>query len=83
VRIQEVAFPPDAAEVVVAAVRDRAALRYGGEGFHGFRLLVDRGTGRALDVSYWETEGAARAAADAPEWPVLRTDHYELSVDSA
>src|SRR5687768_2285867 len=33
-------------------------------GFKGGRMLVDRQTGRALGISYWENQADARAAAE-------------------
>lgn len=92
VRIDEVSFPPAQADAMVSHVRDTAALRFGGDGFRGFRLLVDGPNGRALEVSYWDSEDAATgaeprattaAAGDPSETRVLRTEHYELAVDSA
>ncbi len=72
-------------------MRDTAVIRFDGEGFRGFRLLVDRPNGRALEVSYWDSEDAVFAAeargvgdaADLPDGMILRTDCYELAVDSA
>ena len=89
-RIQEVSFPSFLTEAVIAHVRDTAVMRNDGAGFLGFRLLVDRPNGRALEVSYWVSEEAALAAAarevgaaaDLPGGTILRTDFYEVSVDA-
>ena len=91
VRIDEVSFPPAQAGAVARRVRDTAAMRFGGDGFRGFRLLVDGPNGRALEVSYWDSEDAASgagarepAAAGHPSYvTLLRTERYELAVDSA
>ena len=55
VRIREVSFPVACADEVIAHVRNTAVSRNDGEGFRGFRLLIDRLNGRALEVSYWQT----------------------------
>ena len=91
VRIQEVSFPAAKADDAITHVRDTAVLRFDGDGFRGFRLLVDRPNGRALEVSYWDSEDAVFAAeardvgdaADLPDGTILRTNYYELAVDSA
>src|SRR5664279_4669018 len=57
VRIDEISFAPEQSEDVVDHVRNSAVTRHEGEGFRGFRLLVDQPHGRALDVSYWELRG--------------------------
>lgn len=89
VRIREIKFPADRADQVIAHVRDTAVARFSGEGHRGFRLLVDRPNGRALEVSYWRTEQDARGrdqlatadVADVPGGVVERTNHYELAID--
>ena len=91
VRIQEMSFPSAETDAVVTHVRDTAVLRFDGDGFRGFRLLVDRPAGRALEVSYWDSEEAVFAArarevgagADLPGGTTLSTNYYELAVDSA
>ena len=62
--------------------RNNAVVWHDGEGFRGFRLLVDRDHGRALDVSYWDdrerapTRRAASAAEPAPRRRTRsRTEH--------
>jgi heme-degrading monooxygenase HmoA len=91
VRIQEFSFVPEQAEQVIQQVRDHAAVQHEGEGYRGFRLLVDRPSGRALDVSYWDTERAlcARDATEAsiltelPAATTIRVTRYELAIDAA
>ena len=91
VRIREVSFLVEKTDEVIAQVRDTAVARFEGESHRGFRLLVDRPNGRALEVSYWETEEGARADASArtarvavvPGATVLRTEHYELAIEAA
>lgn len=91
VRIREVSFPKDKVGEVISRMRDTAVARFDGEGHRGFRLLVDRPNGKALEVSYWETEAEARAEAsvvtanlaDVPGGTVERTNHYELTIDAA
>ncbi len=86
VRIDELAFAAARSDDVVDHIRNTAASKHDGEGFRGFRLLVDRAAGRALDVSYWDTEAAAAAGGDsadaAGEAQVIRTNVYELCIDS-
>ncbi len=63
-------------------------------GFKGLRLLVNRQTGRALGVSYWENEADARAAgetsANPPQPPAgvqvppisnISVETYEVLID--
>jgi hypothetical protein len=91
IRIRELSFPTDRADEVINYVRDTAVARFDGESHRGFRLLVDRPNGRALEVSYWETEAGARADTSAgtlhptnvPNGAVERTNHYELAIDAA
>jgi len=90
VRIDEIAFSRDNADEVVDHVRDTAVARHDGGGFRGFRLLVDRVNGAALDVSYWDSHaGAVAGAADPSTDPVgaagttlIRSNVYELSIDA-
>jgi len=90
VRIDEVSYDPDHAREVIDHVRNTAVVKHDGEGFRGFRLLMDAPNGRALDVSYWDSELAARAGASDrstdPVGPaatsVVRSNVYELSIDS-
>ncbi len=90
VRIDEVSFHPEHGGAVINRTRDTAAGLHQGDDFRGFRLLVDRANGRALIVSYWDSETGARA--DRPEQDagpddpgataVVRTDVYELAIDA-
>lgn len=86
VRIDEIAFATARADDVIDHVRNTAVSKHPGEGFRGFRLLVDRTTGHALDVSYWDTETAATQGADSADTTgvthVIRSNVYELSIDS-
>lgn len=90
VRIDEVAFDPEHSGAVISRTRDTAAGLHQGDDFRGFRLLVDHANGRALDVSYWDTEAGARADRGeqdaAPDDPgstaYVRTDVYELAIDA-
>lgn len=90
VRIDEIAFSSDRSDAVIDHVRDTAVIRHPGEGFRGFRLLVDRVDGRALDVSYWETHAGALAGeadeavaqVDATPTQKVRSNVYELSIDA-
>jgi len=54
VRIDEISFAADRADDVIAHTRNNAVATHQGESFLGFRLLVDRPHGRALNVSYWD-----------------------------
>ena len=91
VRIREISFPADIADDVINHARNTAVARFDWESHRGFRLLVDRANGRALEVSYWESEAEARAdasvdtanLANAPGRTLERTNHYELAIDAA
>jgi heme-degrading monooxygenase HmoA len=91
VRIQEVSFPVDRTDEIVARFRETAVARHGGDGYLGFRLLLDGADGRALEVSYWATEAALRAvdasgvvSATDPSLAVTKqTNYYELAIDAA
>lgn len=90
VRIDEMSFAADQAGEVINHVRNNAVSMHHGEGFRGFRLLVDRSHDRALNVSYWDTESDACAdTADQgmdPAGPaattVVRSNVYELAIDA-
>jgi hypothetical protein len=91
VRIDEISFAADRAEDVINHVRNNAVVAHNGDTFVGFRLLVDRDNGRALNVSYWNDAAGARAdrpgamtePAAGAETTVVRTELYELSIDAA
>src|SRR3954451_1700256 len=91
VRIDELSFPADRADDVVDHVRNHAVSSHNGAGFLGFRLLVDREHGSALDVSYWTDLAGAHEDAPGPvatpgegvETTVVRSNVYELSIDAA
>ena len=90
VRIDEIAFAAERADEVIDHVRNTAVTMHDGEGFRGFRLLVDQAGGRALDVSYWDTRSGAAATrrgptTDPPEagrTTVIRSNIYELCIDA-
>jgi len=86
VRIDEIAFARTRADEVIDHVRNTAASKHEGEGFRGFRLLVDRTSGHALDVSYWDTEAAAAQGGDGANGngmtQTIRSNVYELSIDA-
>lgn len=90
VRIQELSFDPEQAESVIQHMRDNAVSRYGGNGHRGFRLLLDRAGGKALDVSYWEASTGAHAdlapgsaeAMHAIGATAGATNYYELAIDA-
>ncbi len=90
VRIQELSFAPDRSDAVIEQIRDTAVARYDGDGHRGFRLLMDRPNGKALDVSYWDTSAGAHSDV-SPESaaPVHAlgatagtTNYYELVIDA-
>jgi hypothetical protein len=91
VRIQELSFAPHLAESVIQQLRDTAVARYDGESHRGFRLLLDRPNGRALDVSYWDSAAGARSPVTPESADPLRavgvttgaTNYYELAIDAA
>jgi heme-degrading monooxygenase HmoA len=86
VRIDEIAFARARTDEVIDHVRNTAASKHEGEGFRGFRLLVDRTTGHALDVSYWDTEAAAAQGGDGANGDgmtqTIRSNVYEPSIDA-
>ncbi len=86
VRVDEIAFATAHTDDVIDHARNTAVGRHDGESFRGFRLLVDRTGGHALDVSYWETEAAAAQGADdqngAGMTHPVRSNVYELCIDS-
>jgi heme-degrading monooxygenase HmoA len=86
VRIDEMRFARARTDEVIDHVRNTAVSKHEGEGFRGFRLLVDRTSGRALDVSYWDTETAAAQGGDGANGDgmtqTIRSDVYELSIDA-
>ena len=91
VRIDEISFAADRADDVIAHTRNNAVATHQGESFLGFRLLVDRAHGRALNVSYWDDLGDATLDDSGPitdspagaETTVVRTNLYEMSIDAA
>jgi hypothetical protein len=90
VRIQELSFEPSRADAVVRYLRDTAVSRYEGDGYRGFRLLLDRVNGRALDVSYWEGSTGAHSDLARGSTDSMRamgatagvTNYYELAIDA-
>lgn len=90
VRIQEIRFDVVNTDAIVNQIRDTAIARYNGRDYRGFRLLLDRPNGTALEVSYWASLAAAQSAivielaesAHPLVVEVLRTDHYELAIDA-
>ena len=89
VRIQELSFAPEHADSVIQYMRDTAVSRYDGEGHHGFRLLLDRPNGKALDVSYWDGPAGAHSIVAPASDPLLAlgatagtTNCYELAIDA-
>ena len=90
VRIDEIAFAAERADEVIGRVRNTAVSMHDGEGFRGFRLLVDKTGGRALDVSYWDNRSGAAAChgvpttdvTEAARTTVIRSNIYELSIDA-
>ena len=91
VRIDEISFAADRADDVIAHTRNNAVASHQGESFLGFRLLVDRAQGRALNVSYWENHDDAALNDSGPvtdppagaETVVVRSNLYEMSIDAA
>jgi hypothetical protein len=90
VRIQELSFAPDLADSVIQQIRDTAIARYDGESHRGFRLLMDRPNGKALDVSYWADATGAHSVANAESSDAVSalgatagtTNYYELVIDA-
>ena len=54
---------PERVEDVVRVVRDEQLPLYRQQdGYKGFTVLADRGSGKVIGVSFWEDEDALRAA---------------------
>ena len=76
---------------MIAHTRNNAVATHQGESYLGFRLLVDRAQGRALNVSYWDNLDEATLNDSGPitdppagaETTVVRTNLYEMSIDAA
>jgi heme-degrading monooxygenase HmoA len=93
-RIGRISFSPDKADQVEAHVRDNVVPSYeGADGFKGFTLLLDRGSGEGVGITYWETEDAMRAtedlgdqarqgAAEAGSGSDKGPEHYEVAIDT-
>ncbi|HET9173163.1 MAG TPA: antibiotic biosynthesis monooxygenase [Actinospica sp.] len=56
VRVQTFHQPAEELDKLGALVREQFAAQAEPPGFKGFQFLVDRENGKALLVSYWETE---------------------------
>ena len=91
VRIQELSFAPDLADSVIQQIRDTAVARYDGESHRGFRLLMDRPNGKALDVSYWDSVSGRPLRSSTPSRQTRcsalgatagTTNYYELVIDA-
>jgi hypothetical protein len=90
VRVQELSFDATRADAVIQHMRDTAISRYDSDGYRGFRLLLDRANGRALDVSYWEGSTGAHANLATGSADTMRaigatvgvTNCYELAIDA-
>ena len=94
VRTGRVSFSPDKVDDLISHVRDTIIPMYEGtDGYKGFRLLVDRESGRAQGVSFWDSEeqmraqdevaGKARAgAAEAGGGSVEGVEYYEMVIDA-
>jgi heme-degrading monooxygenase HmoA len=64
------------------------------DGFKGFSLMVDRSSGKAIGLSYWESEEAMNASEEAVKDSRARAaetggasaepqvEHYEVAVDT-
>jgi hypothetical protein len=91
VRIDEITFAADRADDVIAHTRNNAVASHQGESFLGFRLLVDRAQGSALNVSYWDNRDDAALNDPGPitdpptgaETVLVRSNLYELAIDAA
>jgi heme-degrading monooxygenase HmoA len=67
---------PDKVDAVTDAIKERVNSDYPAQqGYKGFTLLADRGSGKLIGISFWESEGdleasdelGARARSDAAE----------------
>jgi heme-degrading monooxygenase HmoA len=93
-RMGRITFSPDRADDVTSHVRDNVVPRYEeADGYKGFTLLLDRGTGRGVGITFWESEEAMRAtddlgdearqgAAEAGEGSDQGRDHFEVAIDT-
>jgi heme-degrading monooxygenase HmoA len=93
-RMGRITLSPDKADDVTSHVRDNVVPRYEDmDGFKGFTMLLDRPGGRAVGLSFWESEEAMRAsdaigdearqgAAEAGEGSDQGRDYFEVAIDT-
>jgi heme-degrading monooxygenase HmoA len=93
-RTGRVSFSPDKADEMISRVSEEVVPRYqGADGFKGFTLLIDRSSGKALGISFWESEAAMRAtdaqgdqarqtAAEAGSGSDEGVSHFEVAIDT-
>jgi heme-degrading monooxygenase HmoA len=93
-RMGRITFSPDKADDVTSHVQENVVPKYEDtDGFKGFTLLLDRSGGRAVGLSFWESEEAMRAsddlgdqarrgAADAGSGSDQGRDYFEVTIDT-
>jgi heme-degrading monooxygenase HmoA len=93
-RTGRVSFSPDKADDLVSRVRETTVPRYEqADGFKGFTLLLDRGRGEGLGISFWESEEAMNAsdslgdqarqgAAEAGGGEDRGAERFEVAIDT-
>ena len=80
-------------EAIEQVKRDVVPILEGADGFKGFTLHVDRSSGSAVGVSYWETEEAMKASEEAVRagredaartlgGDQPRVSHFEVALDT-
>src|SRR5215218_8871408 len=93
-RIGRISFSPDKADEVTSHVNENVVPKYNDtDGFKGFTLMIDRSSGQAIGISFWESEDAMRAtddlgdqarrgAADAGSGSDEGPQHFEVAIDT-
>jgi heme-degrading monooxygenase HmoA len=93
-RMGRITFSPDKADDVTSHVQENVVPKYEDtDGFKGFTLLLDRSAGRAVGLSFWESEEAMRASDDLGDQARQGTaeagsgsdqgrDYFEVTIDT-
>ena len=65
-RVTTLQMDPSKIDDAVAGLEQNDIPMFKGlDGFKGFSLMVDRSSGKAIGLSYWESEDAMNASAEA------------------
>ncbi len=65
-RVTTLQLQPDKIDDAVSGLEQNDIPMFKGlDGFKGFSLMVDRSSGKAIGLSYWESEDAMKASEEA------------------